>query len=277
MISGYAYRMPPEEQNSSFILDVLTCPITLDLFVDPVLANDGHTYERSAIVEWVKYHNGTSPMTRETIKLKELKSNRLIKQLSDQYRSSLSTNIGKELIMFSGNGTLLNNEQKLNINKLFLKDKKWLLIYKATRDGFESADFHRYCNNRGATLTLIKTRHLFHIKNNCSIFGGYTTIPWSYQTGTYRDLESFLFSLSEDKVTRFNLRTTESIAVTHSPNSGPIFGADDIHICHQANQNHDSFSKFPSSFQDTNGKGRKTFTKWKHFLVSEIEVYMVVM
>lgn len=31
---------------------------------DPVIGTDGHTYERSAIVEWLK-HNSVSPMTRQ--------------------------------------------------------------------------------------------------------------------------------------------------------------------------------------------------------------------
>jgi hypothetical protein len=34
-------------------LDELTCPITFKTFEDPVSAEDGHTYERSAITEWI--------------------------------------------------------------------------------------------------------------------------------------------------------------------------------------------------------------------------------
>lgn len=44
---------PPED---------LLCPITLSLFQDPVVCEDGFTYERRAIVDWVQ-HRGTSPMT----------------------------------------------------------------------------------------------------------------------------------------------------------------------------------------------------------------------
>jgi len=43
-----------------------TCPITHEIFTDPVIAQDGHTYERTAITEWFK-HNDISPMTREKI------------------------------------------------------------------------------------------------------------------------------------------------------------------------------------------------------------------
>jgi hypothetical protein len=270
--------MTYQEKINSFVDNTLTCPITLEIFVDPVLASDGHTYERSAIVEWIKYHNNTSPMTRQPMKIKELKSNQLIKQLADQYRSSLTSKIGQELIIFSGDGTLLNSEQKILINRLFLKEKKWSLIYKATRDGFESGDFHYMCNNRGATLTLIQTRNRLYMKNRHQIFGGYTTIPWSSRYGFYRDPQAFLFLFNQDKLTRFNVRSNEEIAVSHCVTSGPIFGLDDIHICHRANDNNFSYSRFPGCYEDIdqNGKGRKTFSRSRHFLVSEIEVYKVI-
>lgn len=279
-IKYYDKIMPPETQDISLIIDALTCPITLELFVDPVLASDGHTYERSAIIEWVKCHNGTSPMTREIIKIKELKTNLIVKQLAEQYRSSSTTtttiNLEKEVPMFFRNGTLLNDQQKININRLFLKDKKWLLIYKATSDGFKAEDFHRLCDKQGATLTVIQTRHRFHKKKHGAIFGGYTSIPWTSRGASFRDPQSFLFLLSEDRINRYNLRSSDDKAVTHSSTSGPIFGIDDIHICDRANEHHFSYSIFPSSFEDTNGLGRRTFSKWKYFLVQDIEVYMVL-
>jgi SUMO ligase MMS21 Smc5/6 complex component len=33
--------------------DEIICPITLKIMEDPVIAADGHTYERSAIQEWI--------------------------------------------------------------------------------------------------------------------------------------------------------------------------------------------------------------------------------
>ena len=34
------------------------------MMADPVVANDGHSYERAAIAHWLATHN-TSPQTRE--------------------------------------------------------------------------------------------------------------------------------------------------------------------------------------------------------------------
>jgi U-box domain len=57
----------------------MVCPITLEPFVDPVLAPDSFTYERVAIEQWLEVHK-TSPMTREPMSKHKLISNRLAKQ-----------------------------------------------------------------------------------------------------------------------------------------------------------------------------------------------------
>jgi hypothetical protein len=35
-------------------LEELSCPISMQLMTDPVVADDGHTYERHAIEAWIK-------------------------------------------------------------------------------------------------------------------------------------------------------------------------------------------------------------------------------
>ncbi|KAL0037934.1 hypothetical protein WJX79_006138 [Trebouxia sp. C0005] len=42
------------------------CPLTKALLVDPVIAADGHTYERSAMEQWIAAHN-TSPVTGQLL------------------------------------------------------------------------------------------------------------------------------------------------------------------------------------------------------------------
>ena len=41
------------------------CPITLEIFAEPVVAEDGHTYERAAIERWQVRSNALSPMSGE--------------------------------------------------------------------------------------------------------------------------------------------------------------------------------------------------------------------
>jgi len=50
------------------------CPITLSVIKDPVDGNDGRTYERGAILEWLQTHN-SSPMTLQPMTVEDLVPN----------------------------------------------------------------------------------------------------------------------------------------------------------------------------------------------------------
>ena len=54
---------PPRSDAASYP-QWAVCPITLSAFVDPVIAQDGHTYERAAICKWLDAKR-TSPCTGE--------------------------------------------------------------------------------------------------------------------------------------------------------------------------------------------------------------------
>ncbi len=63
---------------SEDVLQSLTCSITGMIMKDPVQGNDGNTYERRAIVEWLN-RNQTSPITREPMTINNLLSLYIIK------------------------------------------------------------------------------------------------------------------------------------------------------------------------------------------------------
>ena len=76
--------------------DDFKCPITLDYLKEPVMAQDGHFYEKSAIENWFKTHDN-SPLTRQKIdkklsvcyffnnKLDEFnKTNNIVKQITEK-------------------------------------------------------------------------------------------------------------------------------------------------------------------------------------------------
>jgi Ran GTPase-activating protein (RanGAP) involved in mRNA processing and transport len=66
----------------SRVPEVYCCPITGEIMTDPVVAADGHTYERHAIENWViKMNKNTSPMTNEELKSKELTSSHTVKSM----------------------------------------------------------------------------------------------------------------------------------------------------------------------------------------------------
>ena len=71
-------------------------------------------------------------------------------------------------------------------------ERKVKLLYKATLEENTRDDFHRKCDNKGATVTLIET-------TKGRRFGGYTSLSWSSNEGWKDDKEAFLFSLDNDK------------------------------------------------------------------------------
>ena len=76
-------------------LSYFYCPLSKELYNEPVIASDGFTYEKTIIVEWLQ-KNKTSPLTRENI-TKELITNMIIKQ---QIAELLSTNPELKLEQF---------------------------------------------------------------------------------------------------------------------------------------------------------------------------------
>jgi serine/threonine protein kinase len=62
----------------------LLCPITSLIFRDPVVATDGHTYEREAITQWLQQRR-VSPMTREPLSLDKIIPNRVVKKMVDDF------------------------------------------------------------------------------------------------------------------------------------------------------------------------------------------------
>jgi serine/threonine protein kinase len=70
--------------NSSDLLDSLKCPITFELFRDPVIGSDGHTYERENITMWIQKH-ATSPITREPMNLSSLRPNYIVRKMVEDF------------------------------------------------------------------------------------------------------------------------------------------------------------------------------------------------
>ena len=66
----------------------LTCPITMELFVDPVFcAGDGHTYERSAFLKHLE-NSTTSPVTRQELESTNIYPNFHARMLADLLRQA---------------------------------------------------------------------------------------------------------------------------------------------------------------------------------------------
>ncbi|NGX31385.1 MAG: hypothetical protein K940chlam8_00753, partial [Chlamydiae bacterium] len=67
-------------------LEDFTCPITLEIFKDPVIDRHGHTFERSAIESHLKTRN-VCPLSNEPITREELTPNRILRQKIETVKS----------------------------------------------------------------------------------------------------------------------------------------------------------------------------------------------
>ena len=112
---------------------------------------------------------------------------------------------------------LEGNEDFSFINSLFSDKCRFNLLYKATRDGSYPEDFHRKCDNKGPTITLIKT-------NDNRKFGGYISKDRQYgnRVEVYvKDKNAFIFSI--DKKKKYNIKDGNTDAFTYSSVRGPNF------------------------------------------------------
>ncbi|KAJ1494200.1 hypothetical protein T484DRAFT_1766373 [Baffinella frigidus] len=70
-------------------LEEFICPITNDIFKDPVLASDGKTYEREGIELWMTSCTQrrlpiTSPLTREQMGSNLMEDTEMVRRLRDR-------------------------------------------------------------------------------------------------------------------------------------------------------------------------------------------------
>jgi len=159
--------------------------------------------------------------------------------------------------------------------KEWTKMKRMELIYRGTRDGSSSNDFHNKCDNKGETIVLIKNE-----KDN--IFGGYTSYPWGKDGSYHSAPDSFLFTLTNIyniSPTKFPSKNDQK-EVYHHSTLGPSFGGGVDLIIYEDLLKKNGNLAFPKTYEDILGKGRSIFNgkDYKNngdFTIKEIEVFKI--
>jgi hypothetical protein len=154
------------------------------------------------------------------------------------------------------------------------RTKRFDLLWRGTRDGFNSADFHRRCDGRGPTLTVIRDTKGF-------IFGGFTPVAWD-SGGRYRadpSFRSFVFTVKNPwgvGPRKFSLKKPEYAIVCRGL-YGPVFGSgNDLLVANNGDVNSGSHTYLGGSYVNDTGRDRgKFFTGAQSFRVSEVEVFQV--
>ena len=145
------------------------------------------------------------------------------------------------------------------------KSLKFELIFTASINGDNAKDFHKFCDGKGPTVTIVKGK-------NGHIFGGYVTVPFSSDGQSHYDDKAFLFSLTNMK--KFPIKIKEQ-AVCHLSGWGPYIGYDnkcDLAIYTGCLNNKESYCE-PKSYEfkrvDLIGNPDRNFG------VEDYEVYLV--
>ncbi|XP_068760043.1 uncharacterized protein [Montipora capricornis] len=174
---------------------------------------------------------------------------------------------------------ILSDEQKAILVNTWLEEplqkprSSFVLIYQASRDGWESSKFHALCDNKGPTVTVVKSGN--------NIFGGYTEESWDGSTGFKRCEKSFLFSLVNQSgagPTKMKLKGSSNHHGIFCDNSyGPTFGCShDLYISSDANINDSSYSNLNDTYECPPNMVADSFLAGScNFYVHELEVFVI--
>ena len=147
--------------------------------------------------------------------------------------------------------------------KLQQSIKKIKLLYRATRDGDSSSNFHNICNGKSNTVTFIKTK-------KGKKFGGFAHNSWYSNNQWISDSYVFVFSLDNNEYYYYN--SNGYMMYGHS-SYGPYFGNSDIIISNACLSNNSSTSQ--NSF-DYKGKNY-ALNGESSFQVEDYEVYQLTL
>jgi hypothetical protein len=91
-----------EEEGINFddIPEKFVCPLTLEIFTDPLMSRNGFNFERDAIIEWLDRGHETCPLTRDPLGYRGLVPN---------YRLRLELETWKEKNGYNNNNNNNNN------------------------------------------------------------------------------------------------------------------------------------------------------------------------
>ncbi len=174
------------------------------------------------------------------------------------------------------NSSILTRNEGISLTQILNIPLEGYLIYRASRDGFSASSFHSNCDGISNTVTIIKT------KSN-SVFGGFTSAPWSSYGYKY-DANAFIFSLRREgrqNKQKFNVEDPEN-AINSGASYGPTFGYYDINVSDNSNQNEDSYSYLGNCYQLPNSlifgsqEAKSYLAGSYNWQITEIEVYQLI-
>ncbi|POG70765.1 hypothetical protein GLOIN_2v1841514 [Rhizophagus irregularis DAOM 181602=DAOM 197198] len=138
---------------------------------------------------------------------------------------------------------------------------KFELLYRLSQDGNDVKDFHKNCDNKGATIWVAK------IKNSLQLIGGYNPLDWDVSWAWKTTADSFLFNFPNGKNTyaaRVSYVNSSQLAVFCGDSHGPTMGNLTCYNNNWCYNNYDSGNRYSKIGIPTN------------FEVEDYEVFKVI-
>ena len=221
-----------------------------------------NTKEENEIIK-ENFRNFKNEITHEISELKSRIKN--IESKSSMVKSGIIKK--KEDLDF-----LIERLKKVDLNDNIIKEENenisitLNLLYRASRDGDESKQFHSKCDNFRNTLVVVKTKKGLR-------FGGFTCQTWNGNGIDKKDKNAFCFSIDKKKI--YN-SIQDKNAIFACPDFGPAFENCIFEIkdkcfefgglCSDESQNY--FDNHESVCEINNGE--------EQFDVEDIEVFLVL-
>lgn len=199
---------------------------------------------------------------------KELQEEILKFHMIPEYKPTLVNFLPRRI--YSVNSDLINqNHFALFANWIDRKHKycKFILLYRASRDGKTAAAFHSKCDNRGATIVVVK------IKNSEQIAGGYNPLSWDSNGKNKSTKNSFIFSFKDkNNFQSVNVANSkgDQYSVRCRSHCGPYFGYRDLYV------NHNENDKNPDIWNSWYERSYPTLNLPNVFIVEDYEVFQVI-
>ncbi len=107
---------PAEMEEGGGLSELLICPIIQEMMTDPVVAADGHSYERAAIAQWIETRGARtlSPMTGVRLAHLELQDNFVLRSVIEHAQQSSHARSQRQLTQQDLMLAIELREQELN-------------------------------------------------------------------------------------------------------------------------------------------------------------------
>ncbi|RGB29040.1 hypothetical protein C1646_818739 [Rhizophagus diaphanus] len=199
---------------------------------------------------------------------KELQEEILKFHMIPEYKPTLVNFLPRRIYSF--NSTLINqNHFALFANWIDRKHKfcNFVLLYRASRDGKTATAFHNKCDNKGATIVVVK------IKNSEQIAGGYNPFSWESSGKNKSTKNSFIFTFKDkNNFQSANVANSkgDQYSVRCRSHCGPYFGYRDLYV------NHNENDKNPDIWNSWYESSYPTLNLPNAFVVDDYEVFQVI-